>query len=124
MTATIPRRRGRVLATDTALLYPLLPLIAKGMTNRQIGREIHLSEDGVKDRISALLQHLGVEQRVQAVAVAYERGLLGSKSRRAPAMRRELFDRHASWCALLRTPMCNCESTELAVTVQPSEEYL
>ena len=40
------------------------------LTNREIGRKLHLSEKTVKNRISRLLAKLGVQRRVQAAVLA------------------------------------------------------
>ena len=53
-----------------------LDLLARGLTNRQIGRELHLSTDAVKTRMSRLYRSLGVHNRAHAVVRAYELGLL------------------------------------------------
>jgi len=48
----------------------ILELIGEGLTNRQIGRRLFLSEKTVKNHISRLLAKLGVERRVQAAVLA------------------------------------------------------
>ncbi|MEI5098683.1 response regulator transcription factor [Streptomyces sp. PmtG] len=48
----------------------ILALIGEGMTNRQIGRKLYLSEKTVKNHISRMLAKLGVERRVQAAVLA------------------------------------------------------
>ncbi|MDX6328488.1 MAG: two-component system, NarL family, response regulator DevR [Streptomycetaceae bacterium] len=48
----------------------ILGLIGEGMTNRQIGQRLFLSEKTVKNHISRLLAKLGVERRVQAAVLA------------------------------------------------------
>ncbi|MCU1584973.1 MAG: DNA-binding response regulator [Microbacteriaceae bacterium] len=47
----------------------VLPLIAKGMTNRQIGEELKLAEKTVKNYVSSLFTKLGVERRAQAAVI-------------------------------------------------------
>ncbi|WP_326600320.1 response regulator transcription factor [Streptomyces sp. NBC_01803] len=47
----------------------ILVLIGEGLTNRQIGRRLFLSEKTVKNHISRLLAKLGVERRVQAAVL-------------------------------------------------------
>ncbi len=44
----------------------ILSLIADGMTNRQIGENLHLAEKTVKNYVSALLSKLGMQRRTQA----------------------------------------------------------
>ncbi|MEU1290025.1 response regulator transcription factor [Kitasatospora sp. NPDC005856] len=48
----------------------ILALIGEGLTNRQIGERLFLSEKTVKNHISRLLAKLGVERRVQAAVMA------------------------------------------------------
>ncbi len=48
----------------------ILGLIGEGLTNRQIGKQLYLSEKTVKNHISRLLAKLGVERRVQAAVIA------------------------------------------------------
>ncbi|MDQ1597624.1 MAG: two-component system, NarL family, response regulator DevR [Microbacteriaceae bacterium] len=47
----------------------VLPLIAEGMTNRQIGEELKLAEKTVKNYVSSLFTKLGVERRAQAAVI-------------------------------------------------------
>lgn len=42
------------------------------MTNRQIGKQLFLSEKTVKNHVSRLLAKLGVERRIQAAVIATE----------------------------------------------------
>ncbi|MER7172133.1 response regulator transcription factor [Streptomyces mesophilus] len=51
----------------------ILALIGQGMTNRQIGKELYLSEKTVKNQISRLLAKLGVERRIQAAVIAAQK---------------------------------------------------
>lgn len=46
----------------------ILELIGQGLTNRQIGDELHLAEKTIKNYVSALLAKLGMERRTQAAA--------------------------------------------------------
>ncbi|WP_069465265.1 response regulator [Actinacidiphila rubida] len=48
----------------------ILELIGEGLTNRQIGKRLYLSEKTVKNNVSRLLAKLGVERRVQAAVIA------------------------------------------------------
>lgn len=48
----------------------ILTLIGEGLTNRQIGKQLYLSEKTVKNNVSRLLAKLGVERRVQAAVIA------------------------------------------------------
>jgi DNA-binding NarL/FixJ family response regulator len=48
----------------------ILELIGEGMTNRQIGEQMHLAEKTVKNYVSSLFAKLGMERRTQAAAFA------------------------------------------------------
>lgn len=48
----------------------ILALVGEGLTNRQIGQRLFLSEKTVKNNISRLLAKLGVERRIQAAVMA------------------------------------------------------
>jgi two-component system, NarL family, response regulator DevR len=50
----------------------ILVLIGEGLTNRQIGKQLFLSEKTIKNHISRLLSKLGVERRIQAAVIATE----------------------------------------------------
>jgi two-component system, NarL family, response regulator DevR len=62
------------LAPELASLSPrerdILALIGDGLTNREIGKKLYLSEKTVKNHISRLLAKLGVQRRVQAAVLA------------------------------------------------------
>jgi DNA-binding NarL/FixJ family response regulator len=52
----------------------ILALIGDGLTNREIGKRLYLSEKTVKNHISRLLAKLGVQRRVQAAVLATHLG--------------------------------------------------
>jgi DNA-binding NarL/FixJ family response regulator len=54
----------------------VLRLVAKGMTNRQVGEQLFISAKTVSVHMSNVLSKLGVSSRAEAVAVAHQRGLL------------------------------------------------
>lgn len=54
----------------------LLKLVARGLTNRQIGQTLSLPEPEVAEAVRSLLDHLGLFGRAQLVVAAYESGLV------------------------------------------------
>ncbi|MFF7678934.1 response regulator [Actinacidiphila glaucinigra] len=65
-----PEPRDETLATLTPREREILELIGEGLTNRQIGTRLFLSEKTVKNHISRMLAKLGVERRIQAAVLA------------------------------------------------------
>jgi len=51
-------------------------LVARGLSNADIGRELYLSEATVKTYLSRILAKLGLRDRVQVAVLAYESGLI------------------------------------------------
>ncbi len=54
----------------------VLQLIAQGLTNREISARLFLSENTVKGYVKEIMAKMGVHNRVEAVLLAKERGLL------------------------------------------------
>ena len=71
--AAHPRGRSSVLS---ARERGVLRLVAAGLSNRQIGETLAISERTVKFHVTAIFNKLGADNRAQAVALAAERGLL------------------------------------------------
>ncbi|WP_399889236.1 response regulator [Streptomyces sp. BBFR51] len=55
----------------------VLALVARGTSNKEIARELFISEATVKTHLTHLYAKLGVGDRAAAVATAYDRGILG-----------------------------------------------
>ena len=51
-----------------------MKLVAKGMTNKEIAEELHLSEFTVKNHMSRILKQLDAENRSEAVDAVRECG--------------------------------------------------
>jgi DNA-binding NarL/FixJ family response regulator len=74
-------REDERLARLTPQERRILGHIADGLTNRQIGAEMHLAEKTVKNYVSNVLAKLGMERRTQAAVFATRLGLASPDDR-------------------------------------------
>lgn len=72
-------QKRRLVAADVALSSretEVIRLVAKGMQNRDIAAELHVSVNTVRTYLQRTLAKLGCQSRTEAAAVAAQRGLL------------------------------------------------
>lgn len=73
---TEPARDAAVLEVLTDREREVLSLVAKGQSNTEIAATLFLSETTVKTHVGRILSKLDLRDRVQAVVLAYETGLI------------------------------------------------
>jgi DNA-binding NarL/FixJ family response regulator len=71
-----PAEKQAAVASLTAREREVYQLIAEGLTNLEIAGRLFLSEATVKTHVGRILSKLGARDRVQAVLIAYETGVV------------------------------------------------
>jgi DNA-binding NarL/FixJ family response regulator len=74
----VPRPRERAIGLDTFTEreHDVLVAVASGWSNAEIGARLSIAPTTVKSHVSHILAKIGAHARVQAVAFAYEYGLV------------------------------------------------
>lgn len=71
------RLAERMLRSNlTARESEILEMLAKGLTNKQIGNALSISENTVRNHVNSIMEKLEVSDRTEAVAVAIQQGII------------------------------------------------
>ncbi len=73
--STVPAPDADPTATLSQRELEVLRLVADGLTNREIGQRLVITEGTVKNHVHHALEKLGMENRIQAAAYIVRRGL-------------------------------------------------
>jgi pimeloyl-ACP methyl ester carboxylesterase/DNA-binding CsgD family transcriptional regulator len=76
-TGVAPTRDNPIFATLSAREREILTLLARGLTNLDIGRELFISEKTVRNHVTSIFEKLGVHSRANAIVLAKDNGYGG-----------------------------------------------
>ena len=71
---------AKLLRELTPQQFRVLQMVSTGQLNKQIAYELGVSEATIKTHMTAILRKLGVNNRTQAVLIAYQLGLQDMES--------------------------------------------
>jgi two-component system NarL family response regulator len=69
-------RRDQHANTLSLREIDVIRLVSQGFTNRQVGTQLHLTENTVKGYIKEIFSKLNARNRIEAVSIARKRGIL------------------------------------------------
>jgi DNA-binding NarL/FixJ family response regulator len=78
------RRAGATSCGLTPRELEVLSLVRKGLTNAEIGEQMHITERTVKGHVTGILEKLGAHDRAGAVARGFDLGLLKASGAAGP----------------------------------------
>ena len=67
----------RMMRTNlTARELEVLNMLARGLTNKQIGRALDISDNTVRNHVNSIIEKLEVSDRTEAATTAIHRGII------------------------------------------------
>lgn len=82
VTGRPPQPPGFITEKLTEREADVLRLVASGLSNADIARQLHLSDGTVRNHVSAIIAKLGVTDRTQAALIAAQHGLVERRRHR------------------------------------------
>ncbi len=92
MSESKPPERSRASAIDelTDREHQILEKLAAGLSNKEIGQQLHLTEKTVRHYMTNILQKLQVRNRVEAALLAQQDNKVGAKAFKSPTERLQI----------------------------------
>jgi two-component system NarL family response regulator len=60
----------------TARELEVLQMLARGLTNKEIGSALHISGNTVRNHVNSIIEKLEVSDRTEAATTAIQRGII------------------------------------------------